>query len=146
MAWATSIQFRSSQLFSVRFIPKGFPTRVLFTFPVSLFHLHAQSIITYSIQTVFEERCNSPLYSSRNFPYSPINEKRIWQQILFHVRFKTHQVLPCTSYWWFNRLTPNDPYMGRTAPLTSKRCILYIYSTNIDTEYFKHVLYSVFFS
>ena len=35
-----------------------------------------------------------------------------------------------------NRLTPNDPYMGRTAPLTSKRCILYIYSTNIGTEYF----------
>ena len=45
----------------------------------------------------------------------------------------------------FNRLTPNDPYMGRTAPLTSKRCILYIYSTNIDTEYFKHILYSPFF-
>ena len=36
-----------------------------------------------------------------------------------------------------NRLTPNDPYMCRTAPLTSKRCILYIYSTNIGTEYFK---------
>ena len=46
----------------------------------------------------------------------------------------------------FNRLTPNDPYMGRTAPLTSKRCILYIYSTNIGTEYFKHALYSPFFS
>ena len=45
-----------------------------------------------------------------------------------------------------NRLTPNDPYMGRTAPLTSKRCILYIYSTNIGTEYFKHALYSMFFS
>ena len=43
-------------------------------------------------------------------------------------------------------LTPNDPYMGRTAPLTSKRCILYIYSTNIGTEYFKHALYSPFFS
>ena len=41
-----------------------------------------------------------------------------------------------------NRLTPNDPYMGRTAPLTSKLCILYIYSTNIGTEYFKHALYS----
>ena len=37
-----------------------------------------------------------------------------------------------------NRLTPKDPYMGRTAPLTSKRCILYIYSTNTGTEYFKH--------
>ena len=36
--------------------------------------------------------------------------------------------------------------MGRTAPLTSKRCILYIYSKNIGTEYFKHVLYSPFFS
>ena len=46
----------------------------------------------------------------------------------------------------FNRLTPNDPYMGRTAPLTSERCTLYIYSTNIGTEYFKHALYSPFFS
>ena len=46
----------------------------------------------------------------------------------------------------FNRLKPNDPYMGRTAPLTSKRCILYIYSTNIGTEYFRHALYSPFFS
>ena len=36
--------------------------------------------------------------------------------------------------------------MGRTATLTSKRCILYIYSTNIGTEYIKHVLYSPFFS
>ena len=45
----------------------------------------------------------------------------------------------------FNRLTPNDPYTGRTLPLTSKRCILHIYSTNIGTEYFKHALYSPFF-
>ena len=37
-----------------------------------------------------------------------------------------------------NPLTPNGPYSARTAPLTSKRCILYIYSTNIGTEYFKH--------
>src|SRR5215470_9483345 len=36
--------------------------------------------------------------------------------------------------------------MSRTAPLNSKRCILYIYSTNIGTEYFKHALYSPFFS
>ena len=44
------------------------------------------------------------------------------------------------------RLTPNDPYMGRTAPLTSKRCILYSCSTNIGTECFKHALYSPFIS
>ena len=49
------------------------------------------------------------------------------------------------SLIFLNPLTPNDPYMGRTAPLTSKHCILYIYSTNICTEYFKHALYSPFF-
>jgi hypothetical protein len=37
-----------------------------------------------------------------------------------------------------NPLTPNDHYIGRTAQLTSRRCILYIYSTNKRTEYFKH--------
>ena len=42
-------------------------------------------------------------------------------------------------------LTPNDTYRSRTAPLTSKRCILYIYSTNISTEYFEHVIYSPLF-
>jgi len=47
---------------------------------------------------------------------------------------------------YINRLTPNDPYSGRTAPLTSKRCILYIYSTNIGTEYFKHGICCPYFS
>ena len=42
-------------------------------------------------------------------------------------------------------MTPNDDYSGRTAPLTSKRCILYIYSTNTGTEHFKHGIYSPFF-
>ena len=56
--------------------------------------------------------------------------------LIFHYFYSTRK---------FNRLTPNDPYMGRTAPLTSKRCILYIYSTNTGTEYFKHALYSLFF-
>ena len=45
-----------------------------------------------------------------------------------------------------NPLMPNDPYRGRTAPLTSKRCILYIYSTAIGTEYFKHGIFSPFFT
>jgi hypothetical protein len=60
-----------------------------------------------------------------------------------HRRFHD-KVIRC----WFpiNPLTPNDPYSGRTAPLTCKRCILYIYSTNIGTEYFKHDIYSQLFS
>jgi len=45
-----------------------------------------------------------------------------------------------------NPLTPNNHYSGRTAPLISKRCILYIYSTNTGTECFKHGIYSLFFS
>jgi len=53
--------------------------------------------------------------------------------------------LPYIHHPIFNPLTPNDPYSGRTAPLTSKRCILYIYSTNIGTEYFKHGVYCPFF-
>jgi len=46
----------------------------------------------------------------------------------------------------FDSLTPNDHYSGRPAPLTSTHCILYIYSTNTGTEYFKHGIYSPFFS
>ena len=55
-----------------------------------------------------------------------------------------HEITPEKNVL-FNPLTPNDPYMSRTTPLTSKRCILYIYSTNIGTEYFKHALYAPFF-
>ena len=43
-----------------------------------------------------------------------------------------------------NSLAPNDVYT-RTAQLTSRRCILNIYSTNILTEYFKHAAHSQFF-
>jgi len=46
-----------------------------------------------------------------------------------------------------NPLMPKDPYIGRTAPLTSKRCILYIYSTNTGNKYFRHGIYCpIFFS
>jgi len=42
-------------------------------------------------------------------------------------------------------IPPGTPCIGRTAPLTSRRCILYIYSTNIRTEYFeKCCIISVF--
>ena len=53
--------------------------------------------------------------------------------------------LMLTGPYIVNPLTPNDHYSGRTAPLTCKSCILYIYSTNIGTEYFKHGIYSPFF-
>ena len=36
-------------------------------------------------------------------------------------------------------------YICLTAPQTSRCCILYIYSTNTRTEYFKHAAHSLFF-
>jgi len=60
------------------------------------------------------------------------SEKSLWKPSLF--------------FFTINPLMPNDRYRGPTAPLTSKSCILYIYSTNIGTEYFKHGIYSPPFS
>ena len=51
-----------------------------------------------------------------------------------------------TSKGLINPLMLHDPYSGRMAPLTSKRCMLYIYSTNVGAEYFKHGTYAPFFS
>ena len=45
----------------------------------------------------------------------------------------------------FNHLTPNGHFSGRTAPLTYRCCIFFIYSTDIRTEYFKHAAHSPFF-
>jgi len=44
-----------------------------------------------------------------------------------------------------NHLTPNGHFSGRTASLTYRCCIFFIYSTDIRTEYFKHAAYSPFF-
>jgi len=60
------------------------------------------------------------------------------------LKLHLHKTANNTVYT-INLLTPSVNYSGRTAPLTSKRCILYIYSTNIGTEYFKHGVDSPFF-
>jgi len=64
-------------------------------------------------------------------------------QSLYRLSYRAHSNTDPSSNI-INPLTLNDPYGGRTAPLTSKRCILYLYSTNIGIEYFKHGLYSPF--
>jgi hypothetical protein len=53
-----------------------------------------------------------------------------------------------TLYLTFSRLMTDIYiyiYICRTAPLTSRRFILDIYSTSIRTEYFKHAAHSPFF-
>jgi cell division protein FtsW (lipid II flippase) len=70
-------------------------------------------------------------------------ESKVFQVVFAATRLHPRNI---NSENRINPLTPNDLYMSRTAPLTSKRCILYIYSTNVGTEYFKHALYSPSFS
>ena len=69
------------------------------------------------------------------------NMSNIFVQVHIHFLNVLYPLDVCTTV--FNHLTPNDPYMSHTVPLTSKRCILYIYSTNIGTEYF--MLYTLHF-
>jgi len=58
----------------------------------------------------------------------------VWENMRVHKELRNF----VCSRSVINPLMPNDRYRGRTAPLTSKRCILYSYSTNIGIEYFKH--------
>ena len=69
-----------------------------------------------------------------------VNATRV---ILLQTGPSSHKV--CYLSAVLNHLTPNGHFSGRNAPLTSRCCILYIYSTNIRTEYFKHAAHSQFF-
>jgi hypothetical protein len=51
----------------------------------------------------------------------------------------------CTFCFSLNHLTPNGHFSGRTAPLTYRCSIFFIYSTAIRSEYFKHATHSPFF-
>jgi len=86
-------------------------------------------------------------------PYSSVYGGDSDGVLIEHLSWSLLHILPCVKYSYtavhesdINPLTPNDHYSGRTAPLTSKRCILYIYSTNTGTEYFKHCINSPLFS
>ena len=84
-------------------------------------------------------------------PYSCVRQVSNSKLIHLYIRLVSFALRPPIvpehpSWILFNPLTPNDHYRGRTAPLTSKRCILYIYSTNICIEYFKYGIYFPFLS
>ena len=54
--------------------------------------------------------------------------------------------MPMTTTRLINSIFQSSSKSQQFLTLTSKRCILYIYSTNTGTEYFKHALYSPFSS
>ena len=75
-----------------------------------------------------------------------IYSRHVAVSFLFFNITTIYYVIQSTQLYNLNLLTRNDHYRGRTAPLNSKLFTLYIYSTNIGTEYFKHGIYSPFFS
>ena len=75
----------------------------------------------------------------------PLKRLRLIKMCLTETCTRVRACKHLSDMFPINPLTPNDPYSGRTARLTSKRCILYIYSTNIGTEYFKNGINSLFF-
>jgi hypothetical protein len=83
--------------------------------------------------------CTSLVINTVSHPYITV---------IFIITYKnnlTRHTITCYTPHSVNHMTPNGHFSGRTALLTSRRCILYIYSTNIHTEYFKHPTHSPFF-
>jgi len=79
------------------------------------------------------------LWTPQGFSGRSVSIDGVW--IGVRVRFLCYSladVYKSHSEQFLNHLTPNGHYIGRTAQLTSRCCILFIYSTNIHTEYFEH--------
>jgi len=111
---------------------------------VPRFELRTLSLVGRGIVTILTELTQFPISTScKHFlkhgscltgSCLTLSQNRMFRSVI-----QTSQVS-----FFINPLTPNDHYSGRTAPLTSKGCILHIYSTNIGTEYFKHGIYIPF--
>jgi len=83
---------------------------------------------------LFSRRCRGEEYSNMPYPDQRHQLNRYYEHQELILKL-CHEICLLS---FINHLTPNGHYMGRTAQLTSRCCILYIYSTNIRTEYFKH--------
>ena len=91
--------------------------------------------------------CSAPFYQTSSIlgAFAKLRKATV-SFVMFCLSARNNSTPTRRIFMKFNPLTPNDLYMSRTALLTSKCCILCIYSTNVGNEYFKHALYSLFFS
>ena len=134
---------------------------------VTLLHVLSVDVFPFGFGTVNLGLFNFPVHCVVLRAFNLVAQMYIRQSEQHDVKevdvvwFKNFLWCWALSYWWKSNsrllawmavfgwvlkpLTPNDYYSGRTAPLTSKCCIVYIYSTNTGTEYFKHGIYSPFF-
>jgi len=136
------------------------PTRIVVTIPTTLSRLprwlvvqvstgYIQTYHTVGISTQYHVKCVDKLQDCTSHYMAPgglctDNYVGVLHNCMSLVHWDSFKYSG-TPFIRINPLTPNDFYIGRTATLTSKRFILYIYSTNTGTEYFKHGIYSLFF-
>jgi len=122
-------------------------------YKISVTHISVLSLLAYQncMPTEHVQFCVLRVFTLTEqvpwFTFSRTMALWAWKLTLW-VPCSLHLAIHATKHgpnYNINPLTHNDPYRGRTAPLTSKRSILYIYSTNIGTEYFKHGTQSLFF-
>ena len=83
--------------------------------------------------------------NNRVHPFWPQKECRNFGRVGSRTSWRSTKKIRIKLATTFNPLAPNDVYIRHTARLTSRRCILNMYSTNILTEYFKHAAHSPFF-
>jgi len=76
-------------------------------------------------------------YLFLGLPNGLLTGKSKAKSVSFVKHHTTKTLVECKAPTILNPLTPNNEYSGHTAPLNSKCCILYIYSTNTGTEYLK---------
>jgi len=100
---------------------------------IHILHVYYRIYIEFSLRDLY----TMLLKSCRVTLKIATGKGSIFVMVVNKIKF-THVPLDIATWKIFNPLTPNDCYSGRTAPLTTNRCILYIYSTNTGTEYFKH--------
>ena len=109
-------------------------------------YLHVESpyiqITSWEKNLHIQPSCSPLSSSSYEFILPQAYEDFVFKMLTYFDLFRKDITVVYRSNYY--PLKPNEPYSGRTAPLTSKRCILYIYSTNICTVYFKHGIYSRF--
>ena len=102
---------------------------------------HNVVTFTFIIIIIIIIMFGSSFFSCDYLPFSPClhNSNLLSIQYIYHNSFILLTFSRLMTYIYIYI------YICRTAPLTSRRCILYIYSTNIRTEYFKHAAHSPFF-
>jgi hypothetical protein len=89
-------------------------------------------------------RCDSRFDLYKKLQILPLPSQYMFSLLVFVNKNRSCFISNCEVHD-INHLTLNGHFSGRTAPLTHRCCIFFIYSTDIHTEYFKNAAHTPFF-